>query len=151
MASSVGILSSRTHLSSSTRQPISPSLKTTSFASVPDLRFVCSQLSGLQISHTHSAHLVRPICVPPTKLPLQPVARKPIYVLVRYVDFKMRVFDDLWVFWVIYVNVLMVLLVGKFKLNISQNSKGGCLCERVTLLVFSIGNVGTWLFPQLLV
>ncbi|KAL1832392.1 hypothetical protein ACET3Z_002043 [Daucus carota] len=76
MASSVGILSSRTHLSSSTRQPISPSLKTTSFASVPDLRFVCSQLSGLQISHTHSAHLVRPICVPPTKLPLQPVARR---------------------------------------------------------------------------
>ncbi|KAL8095271.1 uncharacterized protein LOC141692689 [Apium graveolens] len=73
MASSctLGMLSSRTHLSSSTRQPISSSSKTSSFA---DLRFVCSQLSGLQISHDESIKL-KPICVP-TKLPLQPVARR---------------------------------------------------------------------------
>lgn len=106
-SSTVGMLSSKTHLSSFSRQPISPSSKTASFA---DLRFVCSQLSGLQISHDESIKL-KPICVP-TKLPLQPVARNVlslyspflytniyVYILVNFVcfvllDYRMWVFGD---------------------------------------------------------
>lgn len=110
-SSTVGMLSSRTHLSSSSRQPISSFSKATSFA---DLRFVCSQLSGLQISHDESIKL-KPICVP-TKLPFQPVARNvlsPLLSLFIYIhilllslcgfmllDYKMWVFDDFMFLWV---------------------------------------------------